>query len=61
VAEVPIISPEKEPEQSKPDTTAVSDPSPSADVVEEVPIISPQKETEQPKPVVNQPLSPYTA
>ncbi|XP_045819677.1 protein TIC 62, chloroplastic [Trifolium pratense] len=56
-----IYPPKKEPEQPKPDTTAVSDPSPSADVVAEVPIISPQKETEQQKPVANQPLSPYTA
>ncbi|WJX51532.1 Protein TIC 62, chloroplastic, variant 3 [Trifolium repens] len=45
-----IYPPKKEPEQPKPGTPAVSDPSPSADVVAEVPIISPEKEPEQSKP-----------
>jgi hypothetical protein len=39
----------------EPDTAAVSNPAPSANVTEAVPSISPQKETEQPEPVAEVP------
>lgn len=52
----PYIAPPK-----KPDTSAVSVPDPSANVVAAEPTVVPKEETAQPEPVAKQTLSPYTA